>query len=47
MAKYGEQFHTMGMQMGIATQELAKGAVEFARQGLSPEETTKRMAAAV
>ncbi|OPH47626.1 phage tail tape measure protein [Paenibacillus ferrarius] len=47
VAKYGEEFHKMGMEMGVATQELAKGAVEFARQGLSPEETAKRMASAI
>ena len=47
VAKYGEEFHKMGMEMGIATQELARGAVEFARQGLNPEETMKRMSSAV
>ncbi|NEW08222.1 phage tail tape measure protein [Paenibacillus sp. SYP-B3998] len=47
VAKYGTQFHSMGMEMGISTQELARVGVEFARQGLAPEEAKKRMAATV
>ncbi|QWU14447.1 phage tail tape measure protein, TP901 family, core region [Paenibacillus sophorae] len=45
--KYAEKFHELGMQMSITSSELAKGAVEFARQGLSQEETFSRMETAV
>ena len=43
----GEKIHALSIQMGIATQEVAKGAVEFARQGLSQEDTFKRMETAI
>lgn len=42
VAKYGEQFHKMGMDMGVATLDIAKTTVEFARQGLSMEEAMQR-----
>jgi len=43
----GEKIHVLSIQMGIATQEVAKGAVEFARQGLSQEDTFRRMETAI
>jgi len=43
----GEKIHDLSIQMGIATQEVAKGAVEFARQGLSQEDTFRRMETAI
>ena len=45
--KYADQFRELGMQMGVTTDEVAKGAVEFARQGLSQTETINRMESAV
>lgn len=47
VAKYGKLFHDMGMEMGIATQEIAKGAVEFARQGLGETEMIDKMTTAI
>ncbi|WP_342421914.1 phage tail tape measure protein [Paenibacillus sp. FSL E2-0178] len=44
---YAAKFHELGMEMGITTSEIAKGAVEFARQGLSQEETFSRMETAI
>ena len=43
----GEKLHKLSVEMGISTQEVAKGAVEFARQGLSQEESIKRMETAI
>lgn len=45
--KYTAKFHELAMAMGITTDEIAKGAVEFARQGLGQEEMFSRMEAAV
>jgi phage tail tape measure protein, TP901 family, core region len=45
--RYGEKFHNLAMQMGLTTDEIAKGAVEFARQGLNQEEMFSRMESAV
>lgn len=45
--EYGRKFHDMGMEMGVLTQELATGAVEFARQGLSETEMLSSMQTAV
>lgn len=39
----GKEIRQLGMEMSIANQELAQGAVEFARQGLSQQETIDRM----
>lgn len=33
VAHYAQDFHDLGMQMSVSTQEIARGAVEFARQG--------------
>ncbi|MEK4008328.1 phage tail tape measure protein [Paenibacillus sp. FSL H3-0333] len=43
VGKYAEKFHELGMEMGITSSELMRGAVEFARQGLSPKDTFSRM----
>lgn len=47
VAKYGDKFHDLGMDMGFATEEIAKGAVEFARQGLQGPEMFKSMESAI
>lgn len=41
--KYTKQFQELGMQMSISTEEIAKGAVEFARQGLKGAEMMDKM----
>lgn len=41
--RFTDTFREMGQEMGIATLELANGAVELARQGLSSAETLERM----
>lgn len=43
VAKYAQQFHDLGMQMSISTEEIANGAVEFARQGLKGAEMMDKM----
>jgi len=45
--KLGEKLHNLSIEMGVSTQEVAKGAVEFARQGLSEAESIKRMETAM
>jgi len=45
--KLGEKLHNLSIEMGVSTQEVAKGAVEFARQGLSEVESIKRMETAM
>lgn len=45
--RYADQFRELGMQMGVTTDEVANGAVEFARQGLSQTETINRMESAI
>lgn len=45
--QYAKKFHDLGMDMSIATEEIAKGAVEFARQGLKGEEMMQRMQQAI
>jgi len=45
--KLGEKLHNLSIEMGVSTQEVVKGAVEFARQGLSEAESIKRMETAM
>ncbi|MFB5759113.1 phage tail tape measure protein [Paenibacillus medicaginis] len=47
LGKYVDKFHDLGKEMSITTLELSRGASEFARQGLSQEETFNRMETAV
>jgi TP901 family phage tail tape measure protein len=42
-----KQLRDMAMDMGIATDEVAKGAVEFARQGLTQAEMVDKMQTAI
>jgi TP901 family phage tail tape measure protein len=41
--KYAKQFYDLGMQMSVSTEEIANGAVEFARQGLKGAEMMDKM----
>jgi TP901 family phage tail tape measure protein len=41
--KYSKQFYELGMAMSISTEEIANGAVEFARQGLKGAEMMDKM----
>ncbi|MVP00803.1 phage tail tape measure protein [Paenibacillus lutrae] len=41
--QYGSRFQSLGKQLSFSSTELAKASVEIARQGLSQEETFKRL----
>lgn len=43
VAQWGEEFHKLGLEMSVSGQDLASGAVEFARQGLDPSEMIEKM----
>lgn len=43
VAKLGEEYNKLAYQMGVTTNEVARASVEFLRQGLSQEETMKRV----
>lgn len=47
VAKYAQTFHELGMEMGISSLAISKGASEFARQGLSETEMLSKMQTAI